>query len=489
MSPNDPSSRASDAPDASSEALSRLPRSFGRYTLFDVIGRGGMAEIFLARSENDLGATRLCAVKQILPAYSADPQFADMLIFEAKLAARLNHTNIVQVLDLGRSNDQLFIAMDYVEGFDLNALLRQCTQTKTALPLEYALYIVTSVLTALDYAHRRLDESGASLGVVHRDISPSNVLVSFGGEVKLCDFGIAHANDIVAKSAPDEAAIKGKAGYMSPEHARGEAVDARSDLFAVGILMWELLSGRRMYKADGSETLLAVARRADVPTLESSAADEALTAIVMSVLTVDREKRAQSAGELLSGLERWMQARHLSVNALKFGEWLSDRFGNEIVEHRRARERRLPKSTPPPPPPIPASPSGPPPAAMGLGIRLSEIGGVLAPPKVPPMRPVLVSSGAMENFLDELQKSKRADLDTDPPPPEDEWDTAASMKFPEPPRVPDAKIPSPRISERAEHPGRNESLRASANAPSYQKALFIFALALVVLALVVVFRR
>ena len=444
-----------------------------------------MAEIFLARSENDLGATRLYAVKQILPAYSADPQFADMLIFEAKLAARLNHTNIVQVFDLGRFDDQLFIAMDYVEGFDLNALLRRCTQTKTALPLEYALYVVTSVLTALDYAHRRLDDTGASLGVVHRDISPSNVLVSFGGEVKLCDFGIAHANDVVTKSAPEEAAIKGKAGYMSPEHARGEFVDARSDLFAVGILLWELLSGRRMYKAEGSETLLAVARRAEVPTLESSAADEELKAIVMSALTVDREKRTQSAGEMLSALERWMQARHLSVNALKFGEWLSDRFGNEIVEHRRERERRLPKSTPPPPPPIPASPSGPPPQAMGLGIRLSEIGGVLAPQpkKLPPMRPVLVSSGAMENFLGELQKAKRSDLDTDPPPSEEEWDTSASLKFPEPPRVPNAKGSSPKITE------RKESVSAPPRAPSYQKPLFIFALALVVLALVIVFRR
>lgn len=457
--------------------MNELPRTFGRYTLFDAIGKGGMAEIYLARSENELGATRLCAVKQILAAYSSDPQFAEMLIFEAKLAARLNHTNIVQVFDLGRADGQLFIAMDYVEGFDLNALLRQCTQTKTPLPLEYALYVVMSVLTGLDYAHRRLDESGRTLGVVHRDISPSNVLVSFSGEVKLCDFGIAHANDIVAKEMPDEIAIKGKAGYMSPEHARGEVLDARADIFAVGILLWELLSGRRMYKAENGESLIQVARRAEVPPLESTAADDALRSILASALTVDRDARTKSAGEMLSALERWMQTQRLSVNALKFGEWLSTHFGSEIVERRRARERKLPKSTPPPPPPIPSvpltaprSPSG----GGGLGIRLSEIGGVLAPPKMPPMRPVLVSSGAMENFLGELEKAKRSELETDPPPPEDEWEALALGRLPEPPRMPDPKTAQSRDSR--------------PDTPSYVKPLVIFAAALVVLAVVMCFR-
>jgi len=458
--------------------MNELPRTFGRYTLFDAIGKGGMAEIYLARSETELGATRLCAVKQILAAYSSDPQFAEMLIFEAKLAARLNHTNIVQVFDLGRADGQLFIAMDYVEGFDLNALLRQCTQTKTPLPLEYALYVVMSVLTGLDYAHRRLDESGRTLGVVHRDISPSNVLVSFSGEVKLCDFGIAHANDIVAKEMPEEIAIKGKAGYMSPEHARGEVLDARADIFAVGILLWELLAGRRMYKAENGEALIQVARRAEIPPLESAVADDALRAIIAGALTVDRDARTKSAGEMLSALERWMQTQRLSVNALRFGEWLSNHFGAEIVERRRARERKLPKSTPPPPPPIPSVPLAAPrssPSGGGLGIRLSEIGGVLAPPKMPPMRPVLVSAGAMENFIGELEKAKRSELDTDPPPPEEEWDSLALGRLPEPPRVPDAKVV-------------DAGGAARSKTPAYVRPVIIFAAALVVLAVVLCFR-
>src|SRR3984885_4518469 len=165
------------------EPLGRLPRKFGRYALFDFIGRGGMAEIFLARAHTELGAARLCVVKQILPEFATHPQFAEMLIHEAKLAARLNHAHIVQVFDLGRERDQLYIAMEYVEGFDLNALLRRCSQKKIPLPL--------------DYAHRRVTDDGKPLGIVHRDFSPSNVGLSLEGEVKVCDFGIAHANDAV----------------------------------------------------------------------------------------------------------------------------------------------------------------------------------------------------------------------------------------------------------------------------------------------------
>src|SRR5580700_10621049 len=187
---------------AQSPTAARLPRKFGRYALFDFIGKGGMAEIFLARAHTELlGAARLCVVKQILPEYATHPQFADMLIHEAKLAARLSHAHIVQVFDLGREGDQLYIAMEYVEGFDLNALLRRCSQKKIPLPFEFALLIVADTLRGLDYAHRRESDEGKPLGIVHRDVSPSNILVSLEGEVKVCDFGIAHANDIVLKAS------------------------------------------------------------------------------------------------------------------------------------------------------------------------------------------------------------------------------------------------------------------------------------------------
>ena len=256
----------------------RLPRKFGRYMLFDMVGKGGMAEIFLARARTtDLGGHRLCVVKQIIPAFAEHSQFAEMLIHEAKLAAMLDHANIVQVTDLGRADGELFIAMDYVEGFDLNELLRRCTKTKVPLPFEFALLILADTLQGLDYAHRRTDDNGVPLGIVHRDVSPSNVLISYEGQSKLCDFGIAHANELVVGPAPSGGAytrdaLQGKAGYMSPEHARGEAIDARADVFAVGILLWELIAGHRMYRPEPDRgTLLDQARAALVPPLPSRA--------------------------------------------------------------------------------------------------------------------------------------------------------------------------------------------------------------------------
>src|SRR4051794_16921010 len=217
-----------------------LPRAFGNYLLFDRIGRGGMAEIFLARMTTDLGVSRRVVVKEILPELSSDAGFARMLVSEAKLSAKLSHRNIVRVLDLGRESGRLFIAMEYVEGYDLNQLLRELSRRRLPLPAEFALFVVREVLAALGYAHRAGDGTGAPLAVVHRDVSPSNVLISFEGEVSLCDFGIARALSYELDADPsgaattgnseDESRVKrarvaGKSAYMAPEHARGEELD------------------------------------------------------------------------------------------------------------------------------------------------------------------------------------------------------------------------------------------------------------------------
>jgi eukaryotic-like serine/threonine-protein kinase len=322
----------------------RLPRAFGPYLLFDQIGKGGMAEIFLARAQGELGGTRLCVVKEIIPAFSAHTRFAEMLIHEAKLAAKLDHANIVKVLDLGRADGELYIAMEYVEGFDLTDLLRRCTKAKVAMPFEFVLGILTSVLRGLDYAHRRTDDAGEPLGIVHRDVSPSNVLISFEGEVKLCDFGIALANQLVDKESSAMGAteaLQGKAGYMSPEHARGEPVDARSDVFAAGVLLWELMSGRRMYRQDGKGTLLDQARAADVPPLSSRGlVNEALVhSIALRALARDKEQRYPSAGAMLRDLETYMSESKIAASALKLGSWLEASFGTDIVKERRMRQR------------------------------------------------------------------------------------------------------------------------------------------------------
>lgn len=325
-----------------------LPR-LGSYTLFEKIGRGGMAELFLARQETELGATRLAVVKVILPAFASDKRFAEMLIHEAKLAARLGHRNIAQVLDLGREDGRLYIAMEYVEGVDLTALLRYCSEREEGLPVEHAVGIVAEVLAGLHYAHRRTTDAGVPLGIVHRDVSPSNILVSYDGQVKLCDFGIAHANDLVAEDATD--ALKGKAGYMSPEHARGQAVDARSDVFAAAIVLWELLSGRRLYRPRGPIPLIEQARAAEIPPLVNRGFPhhELLDCILQRALKVNRPDRYSSAAMFQLDLEEYLGRAGLLASRLRLGDWLAETLGTGIVEQRRASERKLPKSTIPPP--------------------------------------------------------------------------------------------------------------------------------------------
>jgi serine/threonine-protein kinase len=339
---------SSPPPDLAPGGGSDLPRTFGSYTLFEQIGKGGMAQIYLARAQTELGATRLAVVKQILPAFADDPRFAEMLTHEAKLAARLGHRRIVQVFDLGKHDQHLYIAMEYVEGFDLNSLLRRCTEQKVALPAQHALGIVADVLEGLDYAHRRCDDEGKPLAIVHRDVSPSNVLISYEGEVKLCDFGIAHANDLVEEERASEA-LKGKAGYMSPEHARGEPLDARADVFAAGIILWELLAGRRLYKPKSDVPLLEQAQAADVPALPDKGVPNhaELEKIVRRALAKDREERYPSAAAMLRDLEGYLAASGLLASRLKLGEWIATSFGTELVDKRRASESRLPKSMPP----------------------------------------------------------------------------------------------------------------------------------------------
>ncbi len=327
-----------------------LPRRFGRYLLFDRIGRGGMANIYLARVETEFGAARRVVVKEILPALSGDAHFARMLVEEAKLVAGLRHGNIAQVLDLGREDERLFIAMEYVEGFDLNQLLRMLSKRKVALPAEFALFLVREMLAALDFAHRAKDEQGHPLGIVHRDVSPSNVLVSFEGEVKLCDFGIAKAFG-TAPSHPNEplgsedgsgqrSRIAGKAAYMSPEHARGEELDARADIFAAGIVLWELCAGRRLYRGTEDE-MLQMAREGAIPPLPDRGLPlhDELAGILSRALVVDPNERWASAGEMARALDDYAMRAKLFASQIRFGTFLSDHFELDVIRLRRARER------------------------------------------------------------------------------------------------------------------------------------------------------
>lgn len=298
-----------------------------------------MAQIYLGREQTDLGGERKVVVKHILPLFAESAELARLLVDEAKLAAQLTHGNVVKVYDLGREQGTLYIAMEYVEGFDLRDLLKSCSKVKVPLPVEFSLLIVTETLRALDYAHRKRGDDGRPLGIVHRDVSPSNVLVSFDGQIKLCDFGIARAIGI-DQMLPDEA-IQGKAGYMSPEAAAGKSVSAQSDVFAVGVILWELLAGRRLYRSEpGRPPTLEQARSAVIPDLPRRGLpqEEVLLGVVGRALCRQPEQRYASAREMLRELESYVAQSGMLASPLKLGQWLTDHFGAEILERRRARE-------------------------------------------------------------------------------------------------------------------------------------------------------
>ncbi|HTM44106.1 MAG TPA: serine/threonine-protein kinase [Polyangiaceae bacterium] len=321
---------------------SLLPRRFGAYVLVDKIGEGGMAEIFLSHGSLGTGAHKRLVIKLILPLLAQNDAFCQLLINEAKLSAQLSHGNIVQVFDLGRQGDMLYIAMEYIEGVDLRQLLRECAKKKVSLPLEYAVFMVIQALEGLAYAHDKCDDAGQPLSIVHRDVSPSNILLSLEGEVKLCDFGIARALG-VSSAIPDDA-IQGKAGYMSPEAANGNAVDRRSDIFSVGIVLWELLSGRRLYRGEkGKSPPLALAQKAEIPALDLSnvpgGAD--LERIVSRALAKEPEQRYSSAAQMRDELEGYLEAHDLIASPLRFGRWLREYGAPEVIEHRRAAEQAV----------------------------------------------------------------------------------------------------------------------------------------------------
>ncbi|MBN2718832.1 MAG: serine/threonine protein kinase [Deltaproteobacteria bacterium] len=320
-----------------------LPIKFGPYYLFDFIGKGGMAEIFLAKTLTELGTERLCVIKRILPLLNRDKDFCEMLINEAKIVANLSHANVVKTLQLGQLDQQYYIAMEYVEGVDLNRLLGSLSRAKSALPLQFALYIIIETLKGLDYAHRATDSSGNPYNIIHRDVSPTNVLISTEGEVKLCDFGIAkvtqHGLD-TEEPQLNEQHVKGKMAYMSPEHVAGKPIDQRADIFAVGILLWELLNGRRLYKSKDPEETFRKASEAVIPDIVDRGFEEyeMLSAIVKKALSKDPDRRFANGREFIRAIEDYLHVTGQVVSQLRFSEFLMENLGTLLLEMRRKRE-------------------------------------------------------------------------------------------------------------------------------------------------------
>ncbi|MFK7991134.1 MAG: serine/threonine-protein kinase [Sandaracinaceae bacterium] len=268
--------------------------SFGRYTLLERIDVGGMAEVFRAVQRGAAGFERVVAIKRILPNIATDADVVRMFIEEAKLAVQLAHPNIAHISDLGELDGTYFIAMEFIDGHSLKTLWNRLRELERPMPVDAACYILSQVAEALHYAHFAEDAQGEPLGIIHRDVSPQNVLISFGGEVKVIDFGLAKASSRASQT--QDGIVKGKLAYLSPEQAHGKEIDRRSDLFSLGICTWEMLTGERAFRRDDDrETVLAI-RRGDVaPISDYAALPPALERIVLRALAKDRDERYRTA--------------------------------------------------------------------------------------------------------------------------------------------------------------------------------------------------
>jgi serine/threonine protein kinase len=283
-------------------------RQFGPYKLVRQIAVGGMAEIHLAKTAGIAGFEKYVALKMIHPNFAEDDQFIQMLVDEAKIAVQLTHGNIAQTFDLGRVGETYYITMEYVDGADLYKILRRASEQDLEMPLDVCAFVGKEISSALDHAHRKRDHTGRSLGIVHRDVSPQNVLVSYSGEVKLVDFGIAKATMKARQTAVG--VIKGKYYYMSPEQAWGDPIDHRSDIFSAGIVLYEMITGQMLYLEEDLHKLLEMARNANIapPSKLRRGVPPQLERIVMHALAKVPGERYQSAGDFATDLERFLHA-------------------------------------------------------------------------------------------------------------------------------------------------------------------------------------
>jgi len=297
----------------------------GRYILGDRIGAGGMAEVYLGHVSGLAGFEKLFAIKVIHGHMVDDPGHAKMLLKEARIAATLTHPNVVQVLDVGVDHGEHYLAMEYVHGADLRRIMRRLGQHRP-MPLQFALPIIHDVAQALHYAHTRRDDAGQELGIVHRDVSLSNVLVSFSGGVKLTDFGIAKMSAHTSTTAAGT--LKGKFGYMSPEQSVGDIIDARSDVFALGVVLYELTTGRRTFPGENAFAIMnkVMAGEYVLPTQHLSGYPEALEKIVVRAMAIEPEDRYPTARAMADDLAKFARDHAFSLDYAALGDYVGNLF-------------------------------------------------------------------------------------------------------------------------------------------------------------------
>ena len=304
----------------------------GRFTLLAKLATGGMAEIWLARQGGLQGFEKVVVIKRIIESLSADPAFVEMFLDEARIAAQLNHPNIVQVHDLGEFAGAYYIAMEYLPGEHVAALARAAIAAKTPLSFAMSVKLIVAALDGLAHAHTRVGVNGKPLEVVHRDVSPQNILVTYDGQVKLVDFGIAKAANRSVQTQSGQ--LKGKFAYMAPEQARAKQVDARADLFAVGIVLYELLTHKRMWVIDDQVELLASLIGPDLIAdvrERNPKVPEGLAKIVMQAVTKDRAQRWPDANAFKAALEDWLRAEGGAPTTTELSALMQQLFGQRMA--------------------------------------------------------------------------------------------------------------------------------------------------------------
>jgi len=331
------------------------PQSFGKYQLLKKLATGGMAEVWLARQSGIEGFHKNLVVKRILPHLAEDREFVEMFRNEALIAARFNHPNIAQVYEFGEANGTYYIAMEFIHGEDLGRVMRKAASAGQWIARPLAIRIVAAACEGLYYAHSRTDDAGRPLRVVHRDISPQNILISFDGSVKLVDFGIAKAAD--QASLTKSGAIKGKFAYMAPEQAAGKPLDGRADIFAIGLVLYELLTGVRPLKRDSElATLQAAMECAIQPPSQVADVPEEMDPVVMRAVTKNADDRYRDARTFQTALEEILVGQRWVAGSVQISELMETLFADRLADEK-AQGQVVPVdddasgSSPAPPPP------------------------------------------------------------------------------------------------------------------------------------------
>lgn len=316
------------------------PKQFGKYYLVEKLAMGGMAEIYKAKTFGVDGFEKLLVIKRILPHCAADKDFITMLIDEAKLSVLLSHANIVQVFDLGKIGEDYFIAMEYIHGLNLRDIMYKCRESNTIIPPEIAVYILSEVCKGLDYAHRKTDLSGKALNIVHRDISPQNVLLSFEGEVKLVDFGIAKAAMNISHTMAG--ILKGKIAYMSPEQAMGKTINRSTDIFSVGILLYEMLTNTKLFTGESQFEVLKKIRTTRITENNLPASvPEKLRPILAKALAFRVEERFQHAGDFQIELTKYLYSSYVDFSPRKLASFIKELFADDIRKEEEGRAKEV----------------------------------------------------------------------------------------------------------------------------------------------------